>query len=79
MSLNEFKQIVFGKSMLPLEIGALVELTDGRRGFVQNVRVSPYWPEECQGIVRVYIYSEDWDQGNRWVEWMLVDELEVVG
>lgn len=60
-------------------IGDLVELLDGRQGFVQNVRISPYWPEECQGIVRVYIYSATWAEGERWVDWVLVDDVEVVG
>lgn len=59
-------------------IGDLVLLPDGRRGFVQNIRTSPYWPEECRGIVRVYVYAEDWGKGDHWVEWALIDECEVI-
>lgn len=73
--------VLLGKSEPVLQIGSLVELPDGRRGFVQNIKVSPYWPEEVKGIIRVYIYSAKWfdqQEPERWVEWARIDECEVI-
>lgn len=60
-----------------LRIGARVSTPLGD-AFVQNIAVSPYWHEERQGIKRVYVYSTKWVLGDKWVEWFLVDEIEVL-
>ena len=72
--------ILLGNTAPVLQIGSLVELPDGRRGYVKTIQVSPYFPEEVKGIVRVYIYSHDWDtdDGARWVEWALIEDCEVL-
>lgn len=77
-SLGSLASILLGTQEPALEIGSLVRLPDGREGYVQNIRTSPYWPEECRGIVRVYVYSADWMDGARWTEWALIDECEVL-
>lgn len=86
MTLKEFSQILLGKSTVrEPEIGALVELTGGdhagKRAFIQNIRISPYWNEEREGVWRAYVYAEDWNdnESGRFVDWVLLDELEVVG
>ena len=78
--------LLFGEPVirtLPLEVGARVQLIGGdhagQEAFIQNIRVSPYWVEEKQGVTRVFVYPCDWDRGARWTDWVLVEELEVIG
>lgn len=58
--------------------GALVVTADGRLGFVQFVRVSPYWVEEKQGIQRAYIYSLHEAIETSWTDYVLLSELRVL-
>jgi hypothetical protein len=60
-----------------VRIGALVATPAGL-ALVQNIGVSPYWHEERQGIKRAYVYSANWETGDRWVEYFLLDELVVL-
>ncbi len=58
--------------------GALVVTADGRMGFVQFVRVSPYWAEEKQGVKRAYIYSLPEAIKTSWTDYVLLSELTVL-
>lgn len=86
--LGQQKYIDFLGAVQPLKIrvrrprptlrpGALVSTPLGN-AFVQNIAVSPYYVEEKAGIQRVYVYSSQWAMGNRWVEWYLPTEIEVI-
>lgn len=57
-----------------------VETPDGRVGIVNKIKVSPYWPEEHEGVVRVYVVSELAARGgtNSWTDWCLPTELVVL-
>lgn len=73
--------ILLGNQAPVLAIGAKVRLPDGRVGWVQNIAVSPYYDEERRGVWRVYVYAEKWfDEVNpeRWVDWVTMDECEVL-
>lgn len=61
-----------------VRIGAVVLTPDGRMGFVQFVRVSPYYVEEKQGIQRAYIYSLPDDMNGSWTDYVLLSDLKVV-
>ena len=63
---------------LRVRIGALVRTPAGL-AHVQNMGLSPYWNEERQGIKRAYCVSANWETGDRWVEYFLLDEIEVFG
>ena len=58
----------------------LVQTPDGRTATVEKVAVSPYWPEEREGIVRVYVVSELFHLGgvNSWTDWVLPSDLVVL-
>ena len=77
--------ILLGSATREVEIGALVELTGGdhagKQAFVQNIAISPYYSEEKVGTWRAYVYAADWNEpgADRFVDWVLLDELEVVG
>lgn len=58
--------------------GAIVLTPDGRMGFVQFIRVSPYYVEEKQGIQRAYIYSLPDDLSGSWTDYVLLDGLRVI-
>ncbi|HEX2908749.1 MAG TPA: hypothetical protein VHO69_17895 [Phototrophicaceae bacterium] len=45
----------------------------GRIGRVERIGVSPYWPEECEGILRAFIVPLD--PNEKWTDWCL--EVEV--
>jgi hypothetical protein len=60
-----------------VRIGALV-VTPLGLAYVQNIGVSPYWHEEKQSVKRAYVYSANWETGDRWVEYFLLDELVVL-
>lgn len=84
-SFSRVASILLGSPTREPEVGALVLLTGGdhvgKRAFIQNVRISPYYAEEKVGIWRAYCYSEDWDgnEAGRFVDWVLIDQLEVIG
>lgn len=59
-----------------VRIGAIV-LTPLGLAYVQNIGTSPYWSEGRQGVKRAYVYSANWETGDRWVEYFLLDEIEV--
>jgi hypothetical protein len=61
-----------------VRIGALVLTADERLGFVQFIRVSPYWVEEKQGIQRAYIYSLADDLNGSWTDYVLLSDLRVI-
>ena len=70
------RRIQFARSTV--RRGALVVTSDGRMGFVQFVRVSPYWVEEKQGIKRAYIYSLPEAIENSWTDYVLLSDLKVL-
>lgn len=59
--------------------GALVRTPEGDVGFVQFVKISPYHDEAEQGIKRAYVYSATWENGKRWTDYCLLNELQVIG
>lgn len=96
MSVNSIQPTVFvskplGADILPLDLAvdAAVQplpakgdtvVVDGKLGIVENVKLSPYWPEEREGLIRCFVVSADWDDnpGNRWVDWCLPGEVVVL-
>lgn len=78
---KSIQRIQVSRPRLRLRVGAKVQIPDGREAFVQFIRISPYWPEEKQGIKRAYVYSASWDQegGARWTDYCLLDEMVVIG
>lgn len=76
---KSIRHIQVSRPRLRMRIGAKVLLADGRIGFVQFIRTSPYYLEEKQGIKRAYVYSSLWDDGDRWTDYLLLDEMVVIG
>ncbi len=76
---KQVQRIMVRRPKLRVRVGALVRLPDGREAFVQFVRISPYYAEEKQGIRRAYVYSAKWDHGDKWTDYVLPSECEVIG
>lgn len=63
-SLRPFRWAVKQEILIELEIGMRINCVDGYTGYVAAIGLSPYYAEEREGIMRVYVWDDyglaDW-------------------
>jgi hypothetical protein len=63
-----------------IEVGDIVELAGDRQGVIERVELSPYWPEERDGIQRAYVVNIRINEGGvqAWTDWCLPEEMKLL-